>query len=128
MCAQPSPSRNSATEVKKVTTSSSRKTIIIRFICCACVSSLDSSSALRPRTNLLPRAQSWGDQGLTTKPRWAAFQQVHVILYPGHFTDADKQAIRDVLNQFQAAGANQNCSNVSFVDITEASFYIPPAG
>jgi hypothetical protein len=68
--------------------------------------------------------RTMGEVNRLTEGRWESFQRVTVKLYPGHFTRDEQTEIRNVLSEFQSAGQTRNCSQVSFVSVSEQAFPI----
>lgn len=75
-----------------------------------------------------PVPPSKGDIGSVNDGRWESFQNVTVKLYPGHFTTEEQTEIRNVLDEFESAGASQNCSQMQFVSMEEEFFSISNSG
>jgi len=80
---------------------------------------------LRARTQTYcPIPESMGDHGDYNRGRWESFQRVTVKLHPGHFNVGERQAIREVLDEFEEAGSSGNCSQVRFTEMVEEAFPI----
>jgi hypothetical protein len=70
--------------------------------------------------------QTYADAGPPPyPPRWAAFQQVTVTFLRGDYTSKERDAIREIFQEFEVAGQIENCSNVTFYGFTESDFPRP---